>query len=62
MARNDDDGLEAVTTGAMGFVAFGNLPFAVTSEKVKSGLLAGDELGQSVFAESGDGAYRALRT
>ena len=61
VARNKDKELEVVAAGAMGFLGFENLPFPVTQEKVTSGLLAGDALGQTVIAELGDDAYRALQ-
>jgi len=60
LASRDSAALDAVVEGARGFAAFRNLPFKVTPEKIKAGLIRADELGQIVTRETGDDAYRAL--
>lgn len=53
-------GLAEVVAGAMGFAPIHNLPFKVTPEIVRKGLLSAHQLGLQVSDTRGDSAYRAL--
>lgn len=53
--------IEAVVEGAGSFAPFANLPFEVTPDKIRSGMLEGDALGRTVVASVGDAAYRRLQ-
>lgn len=52
--------VDAVVEGARSFEPFANLPFAVTPEKIRAAMLAGDDLGRAVMADVGDESYRRL--
>ena len=45
----------------MNFGALTNLPFEVSPEMLRDGLLAANELGMSVAGQVGDAAYRRLQ-
>ncbi len=53
--------IEAVVAGASSFAPFANLPFEVTLDKIRSGMLDADELGRAVAASVGAAAYRKLQ-
>ena len=54
--------LDDVAAGAMAFAPIHNLPFTVSAETVKAGVLAADALGTQVASELGDAAYRRVQS
>lgn len=51
-----------VVAGSLSFEPIHNLPFEVTAETVRQGMLRADALGRSVVAQDSDQAYRRLQS
>jgi len=59
--HRDSGVLDTVVEATMNFGALTNLPFEVSPEMLRDGLLAANELGMSVAGQVGDAAYRRLQ-
>jgi glycerol dehydrogenase len=57
----DSGALDTVVEGTFAFPYIGNMPHPITAEALRSAILGAHQIGESVAAKSGDGAYRRLQ-